>query len=237
MSTTLSELKIALCGTDGSQGVLQDSSYYSAITTWINHAVTAIAAGIRMPNGEVSPPLPDLIDTDTVNTATDAAYKSLPDDYQRNVFMVSDENGNQIIPPRGGDYKSFALFMRQVDLKDLSESGDVYIAVTKGSRLYYQGIPSEAKALTVHFYRIPTDMSEDDDTVDGLPDHLAKHLIKHWVCKEIFGEGLEDSDRSRQAGVKYHTAKFFEVMTDLIDFVGIDAAPEYYGTDDEDYDW
>ena len=232
MSTALSTLKVALCGSDGSQGIIQDSSYYSGIVTRINEAVKAIAAGIRMPDGQISPPLPDLYDSDTVATATDAAYKALPSDYQRNLFMVADSTGNQIYPPKGGDYYSFALFLRQAGKKDFSQTGSVSVVCVKGSNLYYQGIPASSKNLTVHFYRAPVDMSDDADTVDGLPDHLATRLIKHFVAKEIFGEGLEDSDESRGAGVKYHTAKFFEAMRDLIDFVGIDAEPEYYGTAD-----
>lgn len=82
-SLTLEELTEELCGTDGTQGVLQDSSYYAGITTRINDVVTAIAAGIRMPSGIISPPLPDLFDTDTVTTSTTLPYVTLPTDYQR----------------------------------------------------------------------------------------------------------------------------------------------------------
>jgi len=233
MSTTLSGLKTILCGSDGTQGILQDSSYYSDISTRINDAVEAIAAGVRMPEGIISPPLPDLYDTDTVDTSTTNPYVSLPSDYQRHLFMVADSNGDQILSPRGGGYYSFALFLKQARRMDLAQAGSIDRACVKGSRLYYQDIPSEAKTLTLHFYREPTAMSGDSDEPDGIPGHLQKRLIQHYVCKEIFGEGIEDSDESRGAGLKYHTAKFFEAMTDLIDFVGIDSEPEYFDSDDE----
>lgn len=236
-SLTLEELTEELCGTDGTQGVLQDSSYYAGITTRINDVVTAIAAGIRMPSGIISPPLPDLFDTDTVTTSTTLPYVTLPTDYQRGLFMVADSNGDKIYPPQGGNYYSFALFMRQIDVKDLTESGDIHLVCVKGTKLYYQAISSSAKTLTLHFYRKPVDLDDDDDDVDGIPEHLQKRLIKHGVAREVFGEGLEDSDQSRQAGYNYHTTRFYEAMTDLIDFCGIDAEPEYYGTDDEDYQW
>jgi len=230
MSTTLASLRLVLCGADGTQGIIQDSSYYTAITTNINLAVKAIAGGIRMPNGVISPPLPELYDMDTVSTSTTAAYKTLPSDYQRHVFMVADENGNQLYPPRGGDYYSFALFLRQISEKDLSQAGSVSNVCVKGTNLYYQGIPTAAYDLTVHFYRVPTDMDlVTNTTVDGIPDAFATNLIKHYVAKEIFGEGLEDSDASKGAAVKYHTLKFFEFMTDFVDFIGIDAEPQYYG--------
>ncbi len=232
MATTLASLRLVLCGASGDQGIIQDSSYYSAITTNINLAVKAISGGIRMPSGLLSPPLPDLYDMDTVETATDAAYKALPDDYQRHVFMIVDETGNQIFPPRGGDYYSFALFLRQLSEKDLSQAGAVSNVAVKGSNLYYQGIPSAAYDLTVHFYRAPADMDlATNTTVDGIPDAFATNLIKHYVAKEIFGEGLEDSDTSKGAAVKYHTGKFFEAMQNFIDFIGVaDAVPQYYGS-------
>lgn len=242
MSVTLETLKEVLCGADGSQGIIQDSSYYSGITARINKAQRRIAAGIRMPKGTdspgvVSPPLPGLLDTDTVDTATDAAYVSLPSDYQRNVIMVADSNGDQIHPPKGGNYHSFDLFMKRADIKDLTETGDIYIVCVTGSRLYYQGISSASKTLTLMFYRAPTDMSDDEDTVDGLPDHLAEDLIKHYVARDIFGEGLEDSDESRKTGYTYHSGRLYEVITDLIDFVGLPTEAVYYDTTGEDEEW
>jgi len=227
MSTTLSSLVTVLCGADpGDQGILQDSSYYSGITAKINEAVTAIAAGIRMPNGLISPPLPELYDSDTVSTATDAAYKAMPADYQRNLFLVADENGHQIYPPRGGSYYDFALFLKHCSKKDLTQAGSVSSVCLKGNNLYYQGIPSSSYDLTVHFYRKPTDMGEDADTVDGIPDQYATRLIKSWVAKEIYSE-LEDGEDNQGTGYKIWTAKFFEVMQDFVDFIGVDAVPEY----------
>lgn len=213
------------------QGIIQDSSYVSGIARNINEAVTAIAAGIRMPDSLISPPLPELLDMDTVSTATDAAYKAMPSDYQRGLFMVSDENGNQIHSPRGGDYYSFALFLKQAVEKDLSQGGAVSSVCLRGNNLYYQGIPSEAYDLTVHFYRAPVAMVGNSTTVDGIPDQFATRLIKHYVAKEIFGQ-LEDGEDNKGVGYKYHTAKFFEAMTDFVDFIGIDAVPEYYGSDE-----
>jgi len=232
MGETLATLKAVLCGSDGTQGLLQDSSYYSDIADRINDAVTAIAAGIRMPDGMISPPLPDLYDFDTVATSTSNPYASLPSDYQRHLFMVVDETGYQVYPPKGGDYYAFALFLKQAVKKDLSQAGSVFVACVKGSRLYYQGIPSTSKDLTVHFYRKPIAMSDDADTVDGIPDHLQKRLIQHYVAKEVFGEGIEDGEDSRGTGHKYHVARFYEAMTDLIDFIGIDETPIYYGTNE-----
>jgi hypothetical protein len=230
MTTALSTLKVSLCGASpGDQGIIQDSAFYAGIVTRINNAVKAIAGGIRMPDGQISPPLPDLYDMDTVDTSTSYPYVALPDDYQRHVFMVSDSNGNELYPPRGGDHYSFALFLRQANKKDLTQAGSVDRVCVKGTKLYYQGIPSSSKTLTVHFYRLPVDMSDDADTVDGLPDHLAQRLIDHYVSKEIFGAYIEDGDNNMAVGFKYHSSRFYEAMTDLMDHIGIDAIPQYYG--------
>ena len=225
MSTTLAAL------IDVISDVIQDSSYTDAILkTRINEAVENIAAGVRMPDGQVSPPLPDLYDMDTVVTSMTLPYKALPTDYQRHVFMVADSNGNQIHPPRGGDYYSFGLFLKQSSHKALTQGGSVYTACVKGLSLYYQGIPSASETLTVHFYRVPTAMALDADNPEGIPSHLQTRLIKHFVCKEIFGD-IEDGDNSVGTGMNYHTSRFYQAMVDLMDYIGIvDAVPEYYGT-------
>jgi hypothetical protein len=72
-------------------------------------------------------------------------------------------------------------------------------------------------------------MAGDADCPDGIPEHLQMRLIKHYCCKEIFGEAIEDGQDNTGIGTKYHSMKFIEAMTDLCDFVGIDAEPQYYG--------
>jgi hypothetical protein len=223
MSEKLSDLVSAI------DGIIQDDAYDNpAIIKRINEAVNAIASGIRMPDGSLSPPLPDLIDNDTVTTGTNA-YVSLPADYQRNVFLIADSSGNKILPPRGGDYCAYRLFLKQIADLRLTESGSVYAVAVKGNNLYYQGIPTAAETIYLHFYRKPTEMALDGDTPDGIPDHLQMRLIKHYVCKEIYGEALEDGQDNIGVGYKFHSGKFMEAMMELVEFVGIDAEPQYYG--------
>ena len=224
---TLEALRVVIVGSEGDQGIVKDKSYSTGINDRINDAVSAIAGGIRLPNGEMSPPLPDLYSSGTVNTSITLPYVALPATYQRGLFMVSDSSGNQIYGPNG--YYSFNLFLRSASDKKLAQAGAISSACVRGSKIYYQGIPSAAETLTLHFYRLPVDMTDNTDKVDGIPLHLQKRLIQHYVAKEIYGEGIEENYNGQ--ATQYHTAKFFEAMNELIDFIGIDAQPEYYGED------
>jgi len=230
MATTLSSLKLVLCGASpGDQGIIQDSAFYAGIVTRINNAMKVVAGGVRMPDGTVSPPLPLLYDMDTVETSISNPYVALPDDYQRNVLMVADSSGNKLFPPSGGDYYSFGLFLKQASNKALAQAGAISTVCVKGPRLYYQGVPSSSKTLTVHFYRLPVDMALDTDTVDGLPDHLAERVLVAYAAREIYSM-VEDGDNSAATGFKIYERKFFEAMTDLVDYIGLpDAVPQYYG--------
>jgi hypothetical protein len=216
-------------------GILGDSAYTSdIILDSMNAAVSRIAAGIRMPDGNISPPLPDLYKTDTINTSIIFPYTSLPIDYQRKVFGIFDSDSLRLNGPNGGDYYSFNSFLNQINNKNLAEIGEIYLVCIKGNKLYYQGIPPIIKSIGLHYYHKPTPMVLDGDIPDGIPEHLHEGLIKHYVCKEIFGEKIEDGQDNTGIGTKYHTMKFFEAMTDLIDFIGIDAGPIYYGSDESE---
>jgi len=225
--STLSALCAAI------QDILQDSSYTDEVLTpKINAAILGIAAGIRMPDKSISPPLPDLYTIGTIDTTINA-YASLPVDYQRKVCAIVDSSGCRIDAPQGKNYEAFAIFMRDVQNLNLTEVGSVYMVAVKGKKLYYQGIPTTAQTLGIHYYRKPTVLVDDNDEPDCLPDHLQERLIKHKVLADIFGEGIEDGQDNKGSGTQYHTGQFFEAMTELCDFIGIDSEPVYYGDDND----
>jgi hypothetical protein len=213
--------------------VLDDPAYTEMdLVSKINNAVTNISAGILLPDGSISPPLPDLYTTGSVSTSTTNPYVSLPVDYQRSVIMIYDSTGIKINPPIGGNYYSYSLFLRQITDLSLAESGSVTKLAIKGSRLYYQGIPTVAETLGLHYYKKPTDMVADDDEPEGIPSHLHERLIVHYVLKEIMGSKIEDGQDNTGIGTKYHTGKFNEAMIELVQFIGIDEGPMYYGSND-----
>jgi hypothetical protein len=224
---TLLQLQTAILDISKNHYIQTDSDI--ELTDRINAAVLAIAAGIRMPNGQTSPPLPDLFTTLTVATATDAAYKTLGTTYQRGVIKVVDSSGDEIACPSGGNYYSFNLFLNRLQKKDMSESGSIYICAVKGTNLYYQAIPSASENLTVYAYRKPVDMSGSSDTPDGIPDQFQTKLIKHYVGWELANE-MVDGLADKQV---YHQNEFYKTMYELIDFIGIDGEPEYYNSEYE----
>jgi len=223
---TLSSLIAAI------QDILDDSAYTDEkIITQINGVVSRIAGGVRIPDGQISPPLPDLYTYGTVDTSITIPYVSLPADYQRGVSLIYDSSNYKIEPPRGGNYYAFSRFLTQASNKALAETGSVYQVAVKGSKLYYQGIPSASTTLGIHYYKTPTDMALDGDVPDGLPDHLAEDLIKHSVLMSIYGNKIEAGVTEPARGMQYHEKKFYEAMIDLADYIGLDGEPQYYGGD------
>ena len=190
----------------------------------INEAVYAIAAGITLPDNRISAPLPELYKSAIIATTTEA-YADLPATYQRDVFHIVDANGNQISPLDGGDYYSFDLFLNSVTKQDLSETGSIRMVALKGLQIYYQGIPAVSENITLHFYRKPIDMDELTDTPDGIPLQFQAPLIKHYVCRDIFGDILEGSTKGRYA---YHSGLFLKVLTDMTDFIGNDISSTFW---------
>lgn len=212
------------------RGILDDPDYTEAIVVdQINDALLIIAAGIEIPNRGISAPLPDLFTTGSVSTSLTLPYVSLPADYQRSVVSIYDSSSNIINPPKGGDYYAFSQFLKQISSLSLTETGSVYTLCIKGSKLYYQGIPSVSEVLGLHYYKTPTVLALDGDVPSCLPTHLQLGLLKHYVCKEIMGEKIEDGQDNVGIGAKYHTTKFFEYLISLTNFIGIDSSPQYYG--------
>lgn len=197
--------------------VRNDAITDTEIKTRINDAVYAIAAGVALPDGRFSACLPDLYNYDTITTDLLDAYTELPCDYQRNVFNVIDSVGRTIDPARGGDYYSFDLFLNSIPEPNLTEVGTVRFVVVKGSKLYYQGIPSTSETLSIHYYREPFEMTGDTNTPDGIPAQFQVPLIVHYVCRDIFGDILEFGKKER---FTYHSSRFLQALMELTDFIG-----------------
>lgn len=194
----------------------------------LNEGLLEIAGGVLMPDGRTTPPLPDLVDSDTVVTVTDAAFTDLPDDYHRGLFFVSSaaNGGSVAIKPLSWILEKYP---------ELDESGSVSVVGIKGtSRIYYQSIPSTPDTLTLHFYRKPSLMVDDGDEPEGIPAHLAKKLLVNFALKEIFDE-IEQDESGKKSNTTRYTNKFNEAVYELYLFIGEEDTGPIYIEDVSDY--
>jgi hypothetical protein len=172
---------------------------------YINDCVNEIAGGMQSSLGDfITPPLPDLFTIGTVDTVTDAAFVSMPATFQRVLQFVSGSNGVEIDIDN-----SMIEFSEVYPLMDVS--GVVREVIEHGGNIYYQGIPTSAETLTLHFYRLPVEMVADGDTPDGIPLHLQIPLIKNHVFYKIY-EDIEDGI----AGQAYNTKRYKKFFYDKL---------------------
>lgn len=199
---TLAELKAFV------QRIIQDSSFDNDIVTYLNQAQLEIAGGMQSALGDwITPPLPELLTIGTVTTSVEAAYVSMPDDFQRALQFVASSSGAEI------DIEdSFISFSETYPL--LNQSGSITSVIEKGNKFYYQGIPTMAEDVTIHYYKYPTDMSLTTDKPDGIPKHLQKELLVNHVCWKIF-ELIEDGMEGPGPNTQRYMELFYRALKTL----------------------
>ena len=202
--------------------IIQDDDYDHEIADRINEAVLKIATGDMLPGRyELSPPLPDLYTTATVDTVVGAGIADLPDDFNRDLFQVvnSDEETITIEP-------SFKQFLKRYT--EIS-TGDVFKVAAHGSKLLYRDVPAEAETLTVHYYKAPTELSDSTDTPSCIPAHLHRKLIVSHVCKDIFDE-IEDGLDDPKINTQHHEKVYAQGLLELEVWAEAEKEPDYINT-------
>jgi hypothetical protein len=196
----LSELVTAV------QGIIQDDSFTNEdITTHLNTANLEIAGGVQSALGDwITPPLPDLFTIDTITTSINAAYVEMPEDFQRNLQLVASSDGNEI-----DIAESFISFSSTYPL--LNKTGAVVECCEFGGKFYYQGIPSVASVITIHYFRLPENMVNDADEPDGIPLHLQRELLVNHACWKIF-ELIEDGLEGEIPNTQKYMDRFFRAV-------------------------
>ena len=156
---------------------------------FINQGVFEIAGGMQSSLSDmITAPLPNLFSIDTVTTDIALAYVDMPVTFQRNLQLAVSARGSEIDIAH-----SFIDFATTYPA--LSRVGTISEVVEHGGKLYYQGIPSTEEILTLHFYRKPVIMVEDEDEPDGIPEHLQIPLLTNfaaWKAYEILETGTEE---------------------------------------------
>jgi hypothetical protein len=195
--------------------IIQDPSFTDEdIGKHINHGCRRVCSGILLPGKyAVSPPLPDLFTTDSIETAPAAGVVNLPDDYDRDLAMVIDGDENSI-PIE----KSLRGFLQK---NPIVKDGDIHSCLAVGKRFMYRDIPTTAESLFIHYYRKPVDMEGEDDIPDGIPDSLQHNLLVPFAAKEIF-KLLEDGISGPAVNTDKWTGLFHEAVYELGVFIGED---------------
>lgn len=174
--------------------LVKDSSLLASLGDFINQGVYEIAGGMPslldgiadpLPNS-LTPPLPELFTIDTVATGI-SAFVNMPTNFHRDLQLAASSAGSEI-----DIANSFIEFAETYPL--LNKAGKVSEVVEHGKKLYYQGIPTTSETITLHYYRKPINMVNDDDTPDGIPEHLQVSLLVNfaaWKAYQHIENGLE----------------------------------------------
>lgn len=206
---TFAELKASV-------NVLVDNpAMTSLLGGFINQGLFEIAGGIPslldgienpLPNS-LTPPLPQLFTIDTVNTSTAVAYVNMPTNFHRDLQFAVLSTGSEVDISH-----SFIEFAETYPL--LNKSGRISEVVEHGRKLYYQGIPTVSEAVTLHYYRKPTNMVNDTDTPDGIPEHLQEALLVNFAAWKAY-ERLEDNLEGQTPNTEKYKRFFMEAMRTL----------------------
>jgi hypothetical protein len=203
------------------QNIVQDSAWTETmIKALLNRAQTVVASGVILPGKyQLTPPLPDLYATGTVDTIVGAGACSLPEDFNRDLIQVvnSDEENVSII-------KSFRRFLTDNPER---EAGSVRICARNGQNLLYRDIPSTAETLTVHYYRSPEELLSSSDEPEGIPVELHKPLLAGYAAAQIFNQ-IEDGIEGQKINTSFWNNEFQQGLIQLEIMVGFDADPDYY---------
>jgi len=188
--------------------IIDDKSLDADIPEYLNQGINEIAAGMSSTLGSfATPPLPELFTIETKDTSTSAAFVAMPTTFQRNLQFVADSSGREI-----DIYDSMIEFAQDYPLMD--KTGRVDAVVEQGGNLYYQRIPDEAETLTLHFYRLPVEMSDNTDTPDGIPLTLQRPLLVNYAAWKLY-ELIEDPTAGEGANVARYMSLFSQALQTL----------------------
>lgn len=192
--------------------LVDDDSLTDSLGSFINQGVYEIAGGMPslldgitnpLPN-VLTPPLPELLTIDTVNTSITKPYVDMPADFHRDLQFVTSSSGSEI-----DIANSFIEFVETYPL--LNKSGRIAEVIEQGKKLYYQGIPSSSESITLHYYRKPIEMVNDDDVPDGIPEHLHYSLLVNFAAWKAY-EHIEDGNDGESPNTNKFKNLFLEAM-------------------------
>jgi hypothetical protein len=184
---------------------VQDASFtYEAILELFNDCLLELAGELMFPD------LERWIDIET--TAHDN-FIHLPADYMRKLRHCHSITHNRPVEIYGSAVQLFRRFTV------LDQSGRVIGVAVNGRTLIYQRIPASSETLKINYYAYPPRLQTCHDKPLIMPWHLAKALLKHYACKEIFSL-IEDGIEGAQVNTDRHEKRYEIAKERLWQFIG-----------------
>ena len=201
------------------QKVLDDPSFDSAeILGYINEGLFDIASLIDVP---------DLVELNTVETATDADYVSLPDDYMRTVTRVESVT-NEVNISNPGRLYEYLKFRRR---HPFSESGyRVTEVAVRENILHYYPTPAVAETLQLTYLKNPTEITLLTAPI-YLPSQLHAALLVSFAAGIVF-EFIEDGIEGPQVNVTRQKQNYQNALVALRQYVGAPDSEPVFVADD-----
>ena len=206
---------------DSVMDVVQDASYtYADILELFNECLLEIAGELLLPDLEV---------WDDIYTDAHQNHCRLPANYHRNLRYAHSISHNREVKVYGSRSQLSRKFGK------LNQVGQVIGIAPQGRWLFYQRVPSNAETIQIQYWRFPKRLESRHDKPDCIPWHLAKPLLKHYACKELFSE-IEDGQDGNKTNTSYHEKRYAKALEALEAFIGPEEHPPVYTEEEIDWD-
>lgn len=205
------------------QKVIDDPSFDSTeILGYINEGLFDIASLID---------IPDLVELGTVETATDADYVSLPDDYMRKVTRVESVTNEVNISAPDRLYEYLKFRRRHPFAESGYRATDVAI---RENVLHYYPTPEAAETLQLSYLKNPTEITLSTAPT-YLPSQLHAALLVSFAARIIF-EFIEDGIEGPQVNTDRQEGKYQKALVSLRLYVGAPDSEPVFVADEDDLD-
>ena len=153
------------------QRMIGDKNFDGEMYEWLNKGIRAV---ITAPAPNIV--LPELETSGTVTTDTNNNV-SMPSDYLKNPFLCFNSDGEEI---------EILITLQDLLRKyegNIDSDTTVNDVAVVGSTIYYQGVPSTAETLTIHYTKEPDVISRYLDTnITLMPDYLQEDILSNYIA-------------------------------------------------------
>lgn len=173
------------------------------------NTLSSMNKGLKWIAGKVL--LPELeTEKEELDVGWDDPSHVMPSNFHRKLFYCYSITQNKRIDI----YDSYAQLIRQFTQIDLT--GTIQGVAIRGTKLFYQKIPSSYERLQLNYYKQPTAMEGRTDQPTCLPEHLVRDLLVNYAAKDL----TKDNNQKMEFNVLFDMA-----MSDLKEFLGPEEVP------------